>query len=67
MIKDVKYILTEEEYEELKHKLVLLESTIRAERDRLKNIEDKTESETISHNAADYNMSLIYDVRRLAL
>lgn len=66
MTKDVKYILTQKEYEELKYKLELLENSIRKERERLYN-KDKSESETISYNTADYNISLIYEIKRLAL
>ena len=67
MKKDVKYILTEKEYEELKYKLGLLEDSVRKERDRLRDIKNKSDSEVISFNTADYNMSLIYDISRLAL
>ena len=60
MKKDVKYVLTEKEYEELKYKLGLLEDSVRKERDRLRDITNKSDSEVISSNTADYNMSLIY-------
>lgn len=66
MIRNVEYILTEKEYEELKYKLELLENSVRKERERLYN-KDKSESEIISYNTADYNISLIYEIKRLAL
>ena len=67
MEKDVKYVLTEKEYEELKYKLGLLEGSVYKERDRLSNIKNKSNSEVVSANTAEYNMSLIYDISRLAL
>lgn len=67
MKKDVKYVLTEQEYSELKYKLGLLEDSARKERDRLSGIRNKSDSEIISSNTAEYNMSLIYDIIRLAL
>ena len=67
MKKDVKYVLSEKEYEELKYKLGLLEDSVRKERDRLRDIKNKSDSEVISSNTADYNMSLIYDISRLTL
>lgn len=63
MTKDVKYILTEKEHEELKYKLELLENSVRKERERLYS-KDKSESETISYNTADYNASLIYEIKK---
>lgn len=66
VIRNVEYILTEKEYEELKYKLELLENSVRKERERLYN-KDKSESEIISYNTADYNISLIYEIKRLAL
>lgn len=66
MTKDIKYILTEKEHDELKYKLGLLENSIRKERERLYN-KDRSESEIISYNTADYNASLIYEIKRLAL
>lgn len=66
MTKDIKYILTEKEHDELKYKLELLENSIRKERERLYN-KDKSESEIIGYNTADYNASLIYEIKRLAL
>lgn len=66
MTKDIKYILTEKEHDELKYKLELLENSIRKERERLYN-KDRPESEIISYNTADYNASLIYEIKRLAL
>ena len=67
MKKDIKYVLTEKEYEELKYKLGLLEGSVHKERDRLSNIKNKSNSEVVSANTAEYNMSLIYDISRLAL
>ena len=66
MTKDIKYILTEKEHDELKYKLELLENSIRKERERLYN-KNRSESEIISYNTTDYNVSLIYEIKRLAL
>ena len=66
MTKDIKYILTEKEHDELKYKLELLENSIRKERERLYN-KNRSESERISYNTTDYNVSLIYEIKRLAL
>lgn len=66
MTKDVKYYLTEKEHEELKYKLELLENSIKKERERLYN-KAKSESETISYNTSDYNASLIYEIKKIAL
>ena len=66
MTKDIKYILTEKEHDELKYKLELLENSIRKERERLYN-KDRSESEIISYNNDDYNASLIYEIKRLAI
>lgn len=67
MQREIKYTLTGEEYAELKNKLGLLEESVRKERDRLVEIKNKSDSEVISTNIAEYNMSLIYDISRLVL
>ena len=67
MKKDVKYVLTEKEYEELKYKLGLLVDSVREEKIRLEDIENKSDSEVISSNIADYNMSLLHEICGLAL